>query len=267
MIQVRQHKPLERGTRLAGKRVIVTGLGGGIGRACALLFAMQGAEVAGCDISTEAVEALLDEARSQQLTLHCMCPHDLVAPGGAEALVAFARAQMGGVDVVVNAAAFAAFAWLQEMDYETQWQFTLRGELDIVFLLCKAAWPALVAAGGGAVINFASANAVMALAESPALAHCAGKAGVLGMTRQLAMEGAPHNIRVNAISPALIETPATRAHMTQDPGFKDQALAKAMVKRIGQPEDIAWAAAYLASDEASWITAANLPVDGGSTAW
>lgn len=260
-------KPFEYGTRLAGKRVIVTGLGGGIGRACGLLFAMQGAQVVGCDVSTQAAKDLLDNAKHQNLNLHCLSPHDLVMPGKAEELVAFAHQQMGGVDVIVNAAAFASFAWLQDMDYETQWQFTLRGELDIVFLLCKAAWPELIACGGGSIINFASANAVMALAGSPALAHCAGKAGVLGMTRQLAMEGSPHNIRVNAISPALIETPATHAHMAKDPEFKTQALAKAMIKRIGQPEDIAWAAVYLASDEASWVTATNFAIDGGSTAW
>lgn len=267
MIDTKAHKKLERGYRLAGKRAIITGLGGGIGRACALLFALQGAKVVGCDLSAESAASALKEAEAWGVSLSCLSPHDLVALGGAEALVGFANEQMGGVDIVVNAAAFAAFAWLEEMDYETQWQFTLRGELDIVFLLSKAVWPALIAAGGGAVINFSSANAAMALPGSPALAHCAGKAGIIGMTKQLAMEGAPHHIRVNAISPALIETPATRAHMAHDSSFKEQALAKAMLKRIGQPEDIAWAALYLASDEASWVTATNIAVDGGSTAW
>lgn len=267
MNEVKSHKPLQRGSRLEGKRALITGFGGGIGRACALLFAMQGAEVTGCDLSADAVQPLLAKAKAESLNLHCLCPHDLLAPGGAKTLVKYAKDKMGGVDIVVNAAAFAAFAWLQEMDYETQWQFTLKGELDIVFLLLKAVWPELIEAGGGAVVNFASANAAMALPGSPALAHCAGKAGILGMTRQLAMEGAPHQIRVNAISPALIETPATRAHMLRDPDFKTQALNKMMLKRVGQAEDIAWAALYLVSDEANWVTAANLAIDGGATAW
>ena len=260
-------KPFTFGTRLAGKRAVVTGMGGGIGQACALLFAMQGAQVVGGDSSTPAAAAALKAAANSRVRVHSLHPHNLLEPGGARQLVSFAREVMGGIDIVVNAAAFAAFAWLPEMDYETQWRFTLQGELDIVFLLTQAVWPELIRAGGGAVINFASANAAMALPGSPALAHCAGKAGVLGMTRQLAMEGAPHGIRVNAISPALIETPATRAHMARDPDFVAQALAKAMLKRIGQPEDIAWAALYLASDEAAWVTAANLPVDAGATAW
>ena len=117
------------------------------------------------------------------------------------------------------------------------------------------------------MINFASANAAVALEGSPALAHCAGKGGVLAMTRQLAMEGGPHGIRVNSISPALVETAATRAHMQAQPGFPERALGKMMIRRVGQPEDVAWCALFLASDEASWVTAADFPVDGGATAW
>jgi NAD(P)-dependent dehydrogenase (short-subunit alcohol dehydrogenase family) len=117
------------------------------------------------------------------------------------------------------------------------------------------------------VINFASANARMALPLSPALAHCAGKGAVLAMSRQLAMEGGPHGIRVNTISPALVVTAATREPLDNIPGFEEQVLGKFMVKRLGQPEDIAWAAVYLASDEASWVTAADFAIDAGATAW
>ena len=106
------------------------------------------------------------------------------------------------------------------MDYERQWKKTLIGELDVVFVACKAAWPHLVQRGGGSIINFASANAHVALPGSPALAHCAGKGGVLAMTRQLAMEGAPHNIRANTISPALVVTSATQPVLDNVPGFR-----------------------------------------------
>ncbi|MBP0595727.1 SDR family oxidoreductase [Paraburkholderia sp. LEh10] len=259
--------PVARGERLRGKVAVVTGIGSGIGRACALIFAAQGARVVRCDIDAESAARTVDAARSNGFEIDSLHPCDLTDPKGAASLVEFAAARHGGFDILVNAAAFGAFAWLQQMDYQTQWRRTLTGELDIVFLLCQAAWPVLIARGGGSVINLASANAAVALEGSPAIAHCAGKGGVLAMTRQLAMEGAPHGIRVNSISPALVETSATRAHMEAQPEFLERALAKAMIKRTGQPEDIAWCALFLASDESSWVTAADFPIDGGATAW
>ncbi|MFT4267878.1 MAG: SDR family NAD(P)-dependent oxidoreductase [Xenophilus sp.] len=258
---------LAQGERLRGKVAVVTGIGSGIGRACALLFAAQGARVVGCDIDAASAQRTVEAARAGGSGIESLHPCDLTDPKGAARLVEFAAQRHGGFDILVNAAAFGAFAWLQEMDYQTQWRATLTGELDIVFLLCQAAWPVLIARGGGSVINFASANAAVALEGSPAIAHCAGKGGVLAMTRQLAMEGGPHGIRVNSISPALVETDATRAHMKAQPEFVERALTKKMVKRVGQPEDIAWCALYLASDEASWVTAADFPIDGGATAW
>jgi NAD(P)-dependent dehydrogenase (short-subunit alcohol dehydrogenase family) len=171
----------------------------------------------------------------------------------------------GGLHVVLNAAAMAVFKWIEEMSYE-EWRFTLTGELDTVFLACRAAWPHMKASGGASIINFASANAYVALEGSPALAHCAGKGGVLAMTRQLAMEGAPHGIRANTISPGMIVTGAT-APVLQQPGFKEQVLARAMIKRLGEPSDIAWCATYLASDESRHVTGADFSVDAGATAW
>lgn len=259
--------PVQEGRRLQGKVALVTGIGSGIGRACALLFAAQGARVVGCDIDAAAAAQTVEDARVRGFALDSLHPCDLTDPGDAARLVEFTREKHGGFDVLVNAAAYGAFAWLQEMDYETQWRRTLTGELDIVFLLCQAAWPVLIARGGGSVINFASANAAVALEGSPALAHCAGKGGVLAMSRQLAMEGGPRGIRVNSISPALVETAATRAHMQAQPAFLERALGKMMIRRVGQPEDVAWCAVFLASDEASWITGADFPIDGGATAW
>jgi len=259
--------PGKPGDRLAGKVAVVTGIGAGIGRGIALMFAQQGATVLGCDIDAAAAQATVDAAQQAGYAISSLHPLNLTQPADVQRLFDHAGASHGGLDVLVNAAAFGAFEWLEQMDYQQHWRKTLTGEVDIVFLACQAAWPHLKARGGGSVINFASANARMALPLSPALAHCAGKGAVLAMSRQLAMEGGPHGIRVNTISPALVETAATRQPLDTIPGFTEQVLGKFMVKRLGQPEDIGWAAVYLASDEASWVTAADFAIDAGATAW
>lgn len=252
--------------RLSEKVAIVTGIGSGIGQACALMFAREGARVIGCDIDAERAALTLAQAAAEGLAIDSLHPCDLTDPQQAVRLVEYVVAEHGRLDILVNAAAFGAFAWIEDMDYQTHWRKTLVGELDIVFLLCQAAWPHLKQ-HGGSIINFASANAWMALEGSPALAHCAGKGGVLAMTRQLALEGAPHGIRANSISPGLVETQATREHLQRDPAFLQAALAKQMLRqRIGQPEDIGWAAVYLASNESAWVTGSDLCIDGGARA-
>ena len=252
--------------RLEGKVALVTGTGSGIGKSCALMFARHGARVVGCDLNASSAEETLTLARQEQLPLDSVHPCDLSIPSDVESLMSFAAERHGGIDILVNAAAFGAFAWIQDMDYVSQWKATLSGELDVVFLACKAAWPHFVARGGGSIVNLASANAHMALESSPALAHCAGKGGVLAMTRQLALEGAPHGIRANSISPGLVLTSATRPALENIPGFEKIVLSYMMLKRLGQPDDIAWCATYLASDEAAWVTGADFSVDGGATA-
>jgi NAD(P)-dependent dehydrogenase (short-subunit alcohol dehydrogenase family) len=252
--------------RLADKVAVVTGVGNGIGQGLALMFARQGACVVGCDIDSKAAAQTVRVARDEGLVLDSIDPVDLTVEGGAERVMDEAVSRHGGIDILVNAAAFCHFEWVDKMSY-AQWRGSLAGELDLVFLACRAAWPHLVARGGGSVVNFASANAYMALAGAAAVAHCAGKGGVLAMTRQLAMEGAPHNIRANSFSPGFIDTAATRRHLEAVPELIDAVLARTMIKRIGQPEDLAWAATFLCSDEATWITGADFGIDGGARAW
>jgi NAD(P)-dependent dehydrogenase (short-subunit alcohol dehydrogenase family) len=249
--------------RLAGKVALVTGIASGIGRGCALMFLRHGARVFGCDLNGAGAEEAVSLAAANGWTLDSMHPVDLTQPDDVDGLVDAVIEKHGRIDILVNAAAWAAFAPIEHLDFRSGWKRTLECELDVVFLACQAVWPHMVAGGGGSIINFASANAHVTLQGSPALAHCAGKGGVLAMSRQLAAEGAPHGIRANTISPGLIVTGATQPVLEQ-PGFERNVMTSIMIKRLGQPEDIAWCATYLASDEATWVTAADFSVDGGA---
>src|SRR5215471_16362111 len=243
--------------RLSGKTALVTGAGSGIGRGCALMFARHGAQVMATDLNPDTAAQTVALAVQEGLSIANTSPIDLTQPDEVQRLIDRTLERFGRLDVLVNAGAWGAFEWIEKMDYERQWRRTLAAELDSVFLVCKAAWPHLKASGAASIINLASANSFVALEGSPALAHCAGKGGVLAMTRQLAMEGAPHNIRANSIAPGMTVTSATRPVLDNVPAVRDSARRKTMLGRFGQPEDIAWAAVYLASEEASWVTGAD----------
>lgn len=250
--------------RLSGKVALITGTGGGQGRAAALVFAREGAVVVGCDLKTDGdaeTAALVREAGGvMTVPGH---PVDLADGDQVSAWVTGAVAEHGGVDVLYNnASAPGPFVPLADGD-AAWWSFTLRNELDVVYHACHEVWPHLVARGGGSIVTTASGSAIVGFPGGHA-AHAATKAGVLGLTRQLAVEGGPYGIRVNAISPGVIETPGTAAQLAM-PGAREAMSAVSPLGRIGRPEEVAAAALFLASDEASFVTGANLVVDGGWT--
>jgi NAD(P)-dependent dehydrogenase (short-subunit alcohol dehydrogenase family) len=251
--------------RLQGKVALITGTGGGQGRAAAVQLAREGAIVVGCDVKDDGALETVEIVRAEGGTIESMQPVDLGDPAQARRWVADAVELHGGFDVLYNNAAAPKFASIAEMSDE-DWHFTIRNEVDLVFYVTSAAWPYLIARGGGSIINTTSISAMSSNPSTPgSFAHAAAKGAVLAMTRELALEGAPHNIRANSISPAMVESPAT-AEQLEDPSFRQNHLASIMLSRTGRPEDVAHAAVYLASDESEWVTGSNLVVDGGYTA-
>jgi NAD(P)-dependent dehydrogenase (short-subunit alcohol dehydrogenase family) len=249
--------------RLDGKRALVSGTGGGIGRATALLLAREGAHVVGCDLNEATSAETVRLARAAGGRMDAVAPADLASEEGARSWVEAAAGLAGGIDILVNNASAIRFGPVDQLSY-ADWSFTIRNELDIVFLVTRAAWPHLVAAGGGSIVNVASITASRGAFFMPQNAHGAAKGGVLALTYQLVVEGGPHGIRVNAVSPAMTETPQT-APLLHDPnGPAASIAARVPLGRWGQPEDVAQAILFLASDEASHVSGANIPVDGGA---
>src|SRR2546425_60068 len=148
-------------------------------------------------------------------------------------------------------------------DYE--WNRDLREEIDLVFSLTRTAWPHLKASHG-VVVNTASLNVLMIFRPLGSLAHTTAKAGIIGMTRQLAMEGREYRIRANSISPGLIGTNQTREQL-KDPEWAGYMLGKTLLGRLGRPEEVANVALFLASEESSYVTGVDIVVDGGMKVW
>jgi NAD(P)-dependent dehydrogenase (short-subunit alcohol dehydrogenase family) len=250
--------------RLADKVCVITGTGGSVGRAAALAFAREGASVVGCDVNVAAAESTVAMVLAAGGAMVSLQPCRLTEPSECQALVDLAVHTHERIDVLFNNAAMAYFNWLEDITDE-EWRRDLHEEIDLVFYLTRAAWPHLKASHG-VVVNTASLNGQLSFKLLGSLAHTTAKAGVIGMTRQLAMEGRTHGIRVNSISPGLIETNQTREQL-KDPEWAAAMLGKTLLGRLGRPEEVANVAVFLASAESSYVTGVDILVDGGMKVW
>lgn len=251
--------------KLDGKITLITGVGGGQGREAVLRFAAEGATVVGCDVDgTTAVDTLAAVREAGYYADIDASGIDLGDPEQARRWVEAAAERHGRIDVLYNNASAARFGSIAELSVE-DWRFTIRNELDLVFFVTKYAWPILVRSGGGTIINVASVAGWTGNRAVPFIAHMAAKGGVIAMTRQLAAEGGPVGIRAVSISPGTIVTPGT-AEVLAVPEVRDALINQSLIPRLGQPADVVALAAFLASDEAGYITGSDFVVDGGLTA-
>jgi len=250
--------------RLQDKVCVITGTSGSIGRAAALRFAEEGALVVGCDTNADAGQETVDLVRAaggQMVSLH---PADLTTMADCQKLVDLAIGEHGRIDVLFNNAAMAHFNWIEDIT-EEEWHRNTREEVDLVFFLTKAAWPHLKRSGG-TIVNTASLTGWRVFRTLGGLAHATAKMGIIGMTKQLAMEGREYGMRVNSISPGVIETSQTREQL-KDKEWADYMIGKTIVGRLGKPVEVANVALFLASDESSFVTGIDIKVDGGMAIW
>jgi NAD(P)-dependent dehydrogenase (short-subunit alcohol dehydrogenase family) len=241
---------------LSGHRVLITGAGQGIGRACAEVFAARGAELVLLDRNEKTLSAVHDSlVKSGVKTIAVKA--DLTDEGELSAGLDFIDAHAGPIDILVNNAGFdhpATVPKIQKIDFES----VLKVHLVAPMILIQHLLPPMKAAGWGRIVNVGSIWGL--IGAKGEVAYSTAKAGVIGLTKSVAREAAPYGVTVNAILPGLTRTPTIEMIPEQ---FKEKIIRETPLGRMAEPEEVARVAAFLASDEASFITAAAIPVSGG----
>jgi len=248
---------------LQGKVTLVTGAGGGIGRASALVLAREGAKVMVSDVSTrrgEETVALVRQAGGEAEFRKA----DVARAADVEALIGAVVSKWGRLDGAHNNAGISGKFALTAEDTEENWDNTLAVDLKGVWLCMKYEILQMLKQGGGVIVNTASTAGLLAAPRMGA--YAAAKHGVVGITQTAAIEYAEKNIRINAICPGVIGTPPILQWMEHDERLKKSMMAQEPIGRVGKPEEIGNAVAWLFSDAASFVTGASIPVDGGLTA-
>jgi NAD(P)-dependent dehydrogenase (short-subunit alcohol dehydrogenase family) len=244
-------------TRLEGKVAVITGAASGIGRASARRFAAEGARVVVADLDEDAGSAVAQEIGSLFVRA------DVTVPEDVDRMYDTAIRELGGLDVCFNNAGISPpdddSILTTSLD---AWHRVQEVNLTSVYLCCKAGIARMLELGGGSVINTASFVAALGSATSQ-ISYTASKGGVLALSRELGVQFARRGVRVNALCPGPVNTPLLRELFAKDPERAARRLVHVPMGRFGEPEEIAAAAAFLASDDASFITASTFLVDGG----
>ena len=251
--------------RLAGKSALITGAASGIGRETAQRFAEEGAAVVCVDLDG-AGAARVAHAIGGKGGTALSVPADLTDADEVRGMADEALSARGAIDILVNNAGVSILGGVAELT-EADWQHEIDTNLASVYRVSKALWPQFVAAGGGAILSTASIAGATAVTQGAA--YVASKAGLIMLTRCMALDGADSGIRANCICPGWVDTPLFDGFLAQQPEpetARERAARRTPLGRIGTPRDIADGFVYLASDEASWITGTALVIDGGLTA-
>ena len=256
--------------RVAGKRALITGAAGGLGQAMARMLAREGAAVAVTDVNVDGVRALADEINTERAGAAFAYAHDVADEDQWAEVVARAVADMGGLSVLVNNAGVGGPLTFVEADTAENWQRQYEINLKSVMLGCKHAMPHLRASAPASIINISS---IAGLAAAPGMgAYNATKAGVWMYSKTVALEAAKAewNVRCNSVHPVFIKTPILDPFIAMAGGDEDKAherLCRGIpLKRIGEPDDVAYCVLYLASDESKFVTGAEFKIDGGMLA-